>query len=422
MFIRQFSTLILASVLSASAFAAGYEKNIMWSGRHGGVAGAGAAWAMGPEALYYNPAGILTKAGDRSATANVSLVTSQFKAPVTTTSGTVDAEREYYAVPAFFYGASPTDKFGYAVGLYAAGGSRAHFGNVNVGVAGYTPTLKSEIDAVELSVGGGYEVMNDLKVGAAYRFGLVSAAFSSAAIVGGGPTVLVVDVNKLEGHQQGFRLGAQYAPEGKRYGAGISYRSPLHLSLGGDAKAEVRGGATMDGSAPVTVKTIFPTQISTGFFYDVVPEAWRAHLEHVWTQYSRNQKLVVDGFAIPAALGIGTDVPDIEQHWRDQHNIRVAGEYLKSKYPIRFGYVWSSGVENSRYARAIFAAPSVAHTFTVGTGRGNEKWDFNVAAEYIMVEADANPIPPAAGTAVGSNTGHYETDAISLHTGVTYKF
>ncbi len=417
--LRQLAALVVTTAIGASAFAAGYEKNIMWSGRHAGPAGTGAAWASGPEALYYNPAGIVTTEGSRSLDLNASLVTSQFKAPTTTANQTETAEREYYLVPGFFYGSTPSSKFGYAAGLYAAGGSRAHYGNMNVGVAGFTPTLKSEIEAVELSIGGAYKLSKDIKLGAGYRFGMVKAAFSSVDIVAVGTTRSVLNVDDLEGHQHGFRVGAQWIPEDKNFGAGISYRSPMALSLGGTTTGQIRGTVNGDFSpTATTVKTMFPAQITTGAFWDVVPEVWRAHVEHVYTQYSKNQKLVIDGLLTNPLTATTSDIPDIQQRWRDQHNIRLAGEFMRTKYPIRFGYVWSSGVENPDYARAVFAAPGQAHTFTLGTGRGSEKIDYNIAAEYIFVDKTANPVT----SGIGSRGGDYSTSAIALHTGVTYKF
>lgn len=421
--LRQFTTLILISVLSASAFAAGYEKNILWSGRHGGVAGVGAAWSSGAEALYYNPAGLVTEEGKQQATFNLSPTTSLYKAPVVNNDAVIESEREFYAVPALFYSRNMGDKMAVGAGIYVAGGSRVKYTNLDLTsvMSNYTirEELKSEFAAYEISFGGAYKVMPGLKVGAAYRFGMVSAEFSQLANLGGG-NGLKVSVTDLSGSQHGFRMGAQYAPEGKPFGLGINYRSPMHLKLKGDIAGSINGStAGVTDSGDANLKTIFPQQLSVGGFYDVMPEALRAHAEYVWTNYSRNQFIDVGGsVTIP---GPATIPLTVTQKWRDQHNVRLAGEYLKTKYPIRAGYVWSSGVENPAIASAIFAAPGVAHTFTVGTGRGNEKWDFNIAGEYIYAERDKANVD-AAENDVGNRNGRYYTGAYAIHTGVTYKF
>lgn len=419
---HQFTALMLTSLLSASALAAGYEKNIMWSGYHGGVAGAGAAFTSGAEAIFYNPAGLVTDEGKAQVTFNLSPTTSSYEAPVVLNDAQRTSEREYYAVPALLYSRNLSDKIGIGAGVYVAGGSRVEYKDLDLTPA-YTnyvtrETLKSEISAYEFSLGAAYKVMRGLKVGLAYRFGLVDANFNTFSNLGGG-NGLKVDVSDLSGSQHGFRFGAQYAPEGKPFGFGITYRSPLHLKLKGDISGSINGNTPVTDSGDANLKTIFPQQVSIGSFYDVMPEMLRAHAEYVWTQYSRNQFIDVGG---SVTLPGPTVVPlSLDQKWRDQHNIRLAGEYLKSKYPIRAGYVWSSGVENPAVASAIFAAPGVAHTFTVGTGRGNEKWDFNIAGEYIFAERDKAAVD-AAQNDVGNRNGKYNTSAYAIHTGVTYKF
>ena len=420
--LRQVSALVLTSVLSASAFAAGYEKNILWSGRHAGVGGTSAAWASGGEALVFNPAGLATEQGKREVVGNISIISSQYKAPVVTDNSSMSSARKNSIVPAVFYGANPTEKLGYGIGLYASGGTTVEYKGIDLSTLGNSnrPDLKTELTAIEASVGAGYKVMPGLKVGAAYRFGIIEAELSSLTPIGGA-NVVQGSIQDIKGTQHGFRTGVQWAPEGKNYGLGLVYRSPLHFEASGDLSANLLSASAstpLTTSGRSTIKTIMPAQFNFGGYYNIVPDVWRAHAEYVWTQYSRNQTLDIGGtVTLPGPATV--QVADINQRWRDQHNIRIGGEYLKCKYPIRFGYIWNSGVENPSFARSIFAAPGKANSFTLGTGRSTDKWDFNVATEYTVAKADNAVVTTSALTA---RSGKYTTSAVSLHTGVVYKF
>lgn len=425
--LRQVAAVVLTTALSASAFAAGYEKNILWSGRHAGVAGTGAAWASGPEALYFNPAGLVTKQGDRSIVVDISPTMSQFKAPVVQDNVQQSGSTDYYAPFALFYQSTPSDKFGYGAGIYVGGGSKATYGELDLSSQGtYTmkPTLYSNLAEIEASLGAAYNVSSALKVGAAYRFAMINAAFSSAqSLVLPGPTnaVAVVDLQDLKGTAHSFRVGAQFHPEQAPYGVGVSVRAGMNVAVAGTSAPQLEasgGGMQSITGGGVTVHTTLPAQVSAGGYYDIKPDEWRAHLEYVWTQYSKVKTVGIDGTTTTA---FGTaDIADLTQNWKDQHSVRVAGEYMKTKYPVRFGYAYTTNVENPDYPKAIFFAPSPTHTITIGTGRGTDdgKWMYDLAADYNWASKSTNQ----AASDIGSRRGSYETMTAAIHAGVSYKF
>lgn len=427
--LRQAFALIITTALvvfsGASAFAAGYEKNILWSGRHAGVAGTGAAWATGPEALYYNPAGLVTDKVSRSITVDISPTMSQFKAPVVQNDQQISAATDYYAPFALFYNSTPTEKFGYGAGFYVGGGAKATYGELDFtslgSTAAFKPTLYSSLAETEASLGAAYKVSSCLKVGAAYRFEMINAAFSSASNAGGAPVVM--DFHDLKGNASSFRLGAQVHPESAPWAAGVSVRAGTNIKITGTnvvrANLALAGGDIASSGGDVAVHTTLPAQVTTGGYYDIKPEEWRAHFEYVWTQYSKVQTVGIDGSAQVGATPIA-DIPDLVQKWKDQHSIRLAAEYMKSKYPVRFGYAYTTNVENPDYPKAIFSAPGPTHTLTLGTGRGTAdgKWMFDLAGDYNFASKSATPIT----SDIGARQGDYNTTVAAVHTGVTYNF
>src|ERR1700734_4021960 len=54
---------VLTTFLSSQSFAAGFEKSVFWSGHYAAIAGAAQSSVTGPEALYWNPAGLAGSEG-----------------------------------------------------------------------------------------------------------------------------------------------------------------------------------------------------------------------------------------------------------------------------------------------------------------------------------------------------------------------
>jgi long-subunit fatty acid transport protein len=184
--------------------------------------------------------------------------------------------------------------------------------------------------------------------------------------------------------------------------------------------------------ASATAKTTFPMAVTLGVQHDL-SESWRLLGEYVWTQYSRVGEVTVDGVI---SRNNGTVIKNgaaVQQNWKDQHNIRVAAEYLSVPWPVRFGYVWTSTVTDPNWARAAFTPPGPSHTITLGTGNtfsvGEKPMQFDIGVEYTMGSGDGTG--KAAGATYdatqtsGENdvrSGTYKVAAYALHLGLTYAF
>ncbi len=126
--------------------------------------------------------------------------------------------------------------------------------------------------------------------------------------------------------------------------------------------------------------------------------------EYVWTQYSKVEHVTLDGRLKTANSAVNVaDAPDLEFRWKDQHQVKLGGEYMGLMMPIRVGYIWTSQVTNDEFARASFVAPANANTFTLGTGYAfNEKMSLDGALDYTVLKGE--------GTGAAAGSGGAGTD------------
>ncbi|MCM2281304.1 MAG: outer membrane protein transport protein [Bdellovibrionaceae bacterium] len=404
------------------AFGAGYEKNIMWSGRHGGQAGASLSTVEGSEALYWNPAGLVSSRLGHDVTLNLSPTYSRFQGSISSDGENRKSDEQYILPFGLMYGSTRSEKWGWGIGSYASGGTTAKYENVPIGAFTLRPTIESKIQLIEVAAGAGYRVNEQWQLGVAWRAGFVSAKLSSAAataftVPAAGVALTASQIDDLEGEELvGLKLGAQYRPS-EVWGLGLSFRTEYDFELDGTATGQrettlAPGSVTTLAGGPATVKSRFPMQLNFGGHWNIVPDAWRAYAEYGFTQYSRVKTLEINATLSGAAL------PNIAQNWKDQHHVRLAGEFLRTNWPVRFGYVFTSQVVPESDARATFSAPGTGHTLTLGTGRDvmADRLHVDMALESSWITGDVSP------TASPAQGGDYETIGYALHLGAAYLF
>lgn len=403
---------------ASNAVAAGFEKNIMWSGRHAGVGGAAVSFAQGSEALYFNPAGLATDRAGGDISLNVSPTSSSFDGPFQ--DGVVVGSKTSITFP---FGTTASYKLnnglGVGVGAYVSGGSTAEFDDVTVSPAtSVRPDYKANFQIVEVAAGVGYKIFDELKIGAAWRAGFASGDFWTGYVTTTPTTALVsAQLKDLSGENfAGFKLGAQY--DAKTWGLGIAWRSELEFDLEGvvsGSQAPLPGiseTALIPSDAKVT--TNFPMQLVVGGHLHLVPNLWHLAAEYVYTQYSVNERLEVTGTLS------GVDVPDVDLKWDDMHNIRLGMEYLGFILPVRAGYVFTTQVVPESNARPTLSSPGIAHTITLGTGHGfwQKTLMVNGAIEYSFASGSA----PATAALNDPAGGDYSSQTVAVHAGMTYAF
>ncbi|MBK7893136.1 MAG: outer membrane protein transport protein [Bdellovibrionales bacterium] len=429
----------LAAVSSStSAFASGFEKSIVWGGRSAGLAGIATPWVQGAEALYFNPAGLVGDKEGRSLAFDISPTSSQFKGPINNNNDESVSERKLSTPLALMYGATVNDKLGYGIGAFVSGGAQAYFNDVDFSAATrFKPEVKTDLMISEISAGVGYKVSDDFKLGLAWRFVMAQADFSFVKRIGGTPGSPALDsfVNaKLTGlkdtEAMAFRLGGQYKLDEKTE-LGFGFRSEVNLEATGKVNAQLVSPNSTAGAAnpsyadaDATARTTFPMAVTLGMSHKLNDE-WNLFGEYAWTQYSRIGEIPIEA---PTSTFPGLRSTSLQTDWRDQHNIRLAGEYVATAWPVRFGYGYTSTVTNPDYARASFTPPGPAHTLTVGTGNavkvGESDLNYNLGLEYTTTSGDVGGKASAGSSAYGSDTrnGSYSASAYVLHMGVAYLF
>lgn len=409
-----------ALLASSQAFAAGYEKSIPWGGRSAGMGGIATPYISGSQALFFNPAGLVSDRVGHDVSFNISPVWSQFKGPINNGNDQASSEKKMLTPFGLMYGATLNEKLGFGIGGYVSGGSYANYENVEYSGVASSPTVKSDLQVTELAAGAGYRITSDLKVGAAVR--LVSAKADFQFINRAGATTIynpqVKDLK--DDNNLAFKLGAQYKL-GEKTSLGLTYRSQVRFEAEGKF-----GGNVITNSATLPIDetdakahTIFPQQIALGVMHQY-NENWRSAAELVWTEYSKVDKVQVEGTMTRSggtAIAGGAD-PVIQQRWSDQWNLRLGGEYVGYSYPIRFGYVYTTTVTAPEWARAAFLPPGPAHTLTLGTGKAiGESFQIDGGLEYTTGKADVG-----SGNSVDIRPGKYEVTAYGAHVGVSYLF
>ena len=394
-------------------FASGFEKGIMWGGRSAGVAGIANPYIAGSQSIYFNPAGLANDKAGQDVSFNLSLLSAKFKGPVST-NGPQESSKDSLLTPlGATYNYTMDDRLGFGIGYYVSGGANAKYENVNFqSVFGQTGpvTVNTDLKVTEIALGAGYKITDDLKVGIAYRIAMANAEFALAqntqTPANGYVNTSITDLKATD--YAGFKIGAQYRLA-ENTKLGFNYRSEINLKADGTSTTNFNGAVQPSNGAKVM--TTLPMQAQLGVVHDY--QTWRALAEYVWTQYSRVGDIQIDD-AVDGRKNVA-------MNWKDEHQVRLGGEYLGMSWPVRFGYAWTSQVTNSDLARATFAPPASANTLTLGSGQifqvASNPLQFDFAGEYTFASGDGNANVPA-----DTRAGKYEVTALALHLGLTYAF
>ncbi|MGZ3709157.1 MAG: OmpP1/FadL family transporter, partial [Bdellovibrionota bacterium] len=295
--------LIGLGIHCGSAFAAGLEKTVPWSGRYAGVAGAAASSVSGSESLYFNPAG-MADSTHLDTSLNFSPVFPQFTSPLPVPNTSVNSSRAFVPEFGVFVKYSPLEHLAFGVGAYASGGSKAIYQNVDFtglspALAAFKPTIEADLNLIEYSLGAAYEILDGLRVGASWR---VLQAFGTVGTVSNVPTTVFTDLlfnNLTDVQWNGFRFGVQYFPKDSRWGLGAFYRTQVTFTASGTTGGTVFVPATQTStpipSSGTSLSAVFPHQFGVGGHFDAIPKTWRLALQYEFDQYQVDQQIVTTG-------------------------------------------------------------------------------------------------------------------------------
>ena len=414
---------------STPSFAAGLEKSVGWSGRYAGIAGAAVSSVEGSESLFFNPANLSTTS-TAEVSGNLSALFPQFSAPFAS-STPVDSNRAFKPTYGVFASYKATDKLVVGIGSYVSGGGAAEYDNVDLTAVGlpsaFKPTIQANLALIEYSLGVGYEIIDGLRIGAAYRVlhasGTIGTFLGAGIFNGSGYTSSIAGVtydNLSNTRWNGFRLGASYSPKGAHWGVGATFRNSVDATLKGTSSGTValtNSQATLNGG-DVTVANTLPYQITVGGHFEIMPN-WMAFLQYDFTHYSVDQALHVTGsLTTPATLpGSFVQTQDINQNWSNLQVIRLGTQYVLSKdVTLRGGYIYTGQITPNSTPNPTFYAPGTGSTIVLGAGTQSiaKNLSLNLTAEYSFQKGD--------GPSVLSNqiNGTYKENDYSFHLGATY--
>lgn len=430
-----FIILLTPVVYSQLALSAGFEKTVQWSAKQSARGGAVSSSVEGADALYFNPAGLVNKSQEKyEVSANITPTLSQFKGPIVQSHKKEAGEKTIKPPFALISSYKVREDLALGLGVYSAGGTAASFKSLDYSSQNPTftnlkPDLLSSLSIIESSLGLGYKINKNFKVGAAYRIIHIKAEMKSASttdLSSSGQTPDVITALHLKDIKDtkfnGYRLGFQYQTDSNNFGVGVMYRSAVKFKgkgkTAGSLYNPVLNTLTIQEN-DVSIENEFPQQLDTSLHYTFIPEM-TLFLGYTFSEYKANKVLKVNGNLKAGATGtINREIPDIQQDWYDMHNFRIAIEDRHvPNFAFRLGYIYTTQVTNESAARATFSSPGPAHTIIGGVGTQflKKKLDVDFAAEYSHGEGRGKTTDyiPVHGT--------FSSDGYSLYLSSKYRF
>jgi long-subunit fatty acid transport protein len=441
------SATAVAALSSSQAFAAGFEKALFWDAHYSGIAGAAQSSVTGPQAVFWNPAGLSGTEG-MQVNGDFSPTLAKFNGSVPNTgnvlaaatgnpalgnaagpyNSAVSSSTGFDPVGAVFASYQVNDKITAGIGYYVVGGTKANYSDVSSalnypGNAISPFPLEGNLAITELGLGAGYEVLPGLKVGASYRITFFKAdlddAFISNAQTGQISSLQYSGLAKTTFN--GFKLGAMWEPKDANYGFGLTWRSRVNATATTSNATLVQATplnptattTTGNGSAGLNL----PMRIDAAAHYTFIPN-WTGFLGYSFTNLSQDQQI---GEEFDGGAGLVNNIP---LNWTNQHNIRVALEYTGMQdWMFRGGYVWTNQVTPDGAALPILAAPGTGNTFVVGAGhKFSSMLTADAAFEYDRDSGTlaATDVPNTGGVPTSRTTaGDYSAKDYVLHLSAT---
>ncbi len=408
--------------MSAGPAFASLEKTIPFSGKYGGEGGVTTSIVQGSQSLFFNPAGMAGSEG-LELTSNFSPSIIEFGGPVTVANVNNSTGSQFVPLGSMSAAYGITKQWAVGLGFGTMGGSKAEFlglptpAGLDAFGVNYTPDYIANLAILELNVGSAYEILPGLKIGADWRISFLNGKYVIPKLYPTGfGEIAIDDIKKTQ--YNGFRFGAQYTSEDKRWGLGASMRTPLDITGKGTSSGKMQafgGGAVTDvsGGGDTYVSLSLPTRIQVGG--NLAPaDHWMLASDVIWTEYHRDQYLSVSG-----QLPTGLSAFETNLGWKNNWSFRLGGEYTGiESWALRAGYNLTTPDLPAEHATAGNAPPGLAHGVTVGAGKsllGNAlsvdgAFEYSWASGSVTAEQAISPTVP----------GDFSAHVISFHLGATY--
>ncbi|MBI9088232.1 MAG: transporter [Desulfobacterium sp.] len=395
-------SLIWSSSSRASGFAL-YEN----SPTGAAVAGAFAATADDPSAVWYNPAGITQLDGTQIMTGFTTYTTGGAKLEFENgpTSNSVD---DIVPVPYFYASTKINEKFWFGLGMFSPFGLSAEY---EKDWEGRYNTYYSANVAKELNPNIVYKVNDSLSVGFGVSVQQFEVEFQqkiNSGVVyqqGKGLTAEQAAADPLFNHLKGIDIDQKlFADENaefrynlslfytmnEKWSFGLNYRSEVDYTLKGDANyANIPAPfSTQIYNAAISGDVTLPQVLWTGIAYKASPKL-TLEVDLVMTGWSSYQELK---FKLDNGLGTQT----VEKNWDDVYSIRFGADYqMTDAFAVRCGYLFDeSPIPDSSIDYAM--PSSDRHMFSAGFGYKFGNWTVDSHYAYVTItgerDIDARPV------------------------------
>lgn len=416
----------LAFLVSASAFGAGFS--IFEQGaKASGMAGAFAATADDPSAIFYNPAGIAQQR-ELSVLAGATFInfTNEFNGDPNDafTAGTeAKYDRHTFAPPNAYITVPIGQNLTFGIGVFAAWGLRTDWADPWVGrfvsrdadlkTTSVEPALAWQSSSGNIAVGGGVE----------YRRARVILNQNLALPFPNPFTGRITDIGNARlssdyGDDIGYNVGVLVKSDRFRFGA--SYRSEMDIDLEGKADFTQisTGNAGLDtlvsGTFPVddniTTTLPFPAILAAGVAFKPTDRV-EVEFDITHMTWSRFEALAVDFEHQPTRSFVR------EQDWNDSSCYRLGANIeATSDWDVRLGVLYDENPQpTERVGPLLPDSDRLGATF----GFGYHKGPFIVdVAAFILHFKDRS----TNGLSAEGFNGTYQTDATLWSFNLGYRF
>lgn len=418
-------TLSLTCLLATSAFGSGFlipEQGAKASA----MAGAFAATADDPSAIFYNPAGIAQQR-HMAAYAGTTLInfTNEFTGDINdpVTSG-VEAKynRHTFNIPNMYAVVPFGENITFGIGVFAAFGLRTDWADpfpgryiskdADLKTTSVNPVVAWQTSDGRIAIGGGVEYRRARVILNANRLAL-------NPFVGRIQDVANTRLVSEYGSDIGFNAGILFKAS-DRWRFGAAYRSAMDIDLDGEAEVTqlLTGNAQFDA---IVASQLPPDQdISTTLPFPEIAtvavafspnENWDIELDIIRTGWDRFKALDVEFKQTPAFSF------SREQNWEDSSSYRLGVNHNATEHwDVRFGFVYD---ENPQPIEAV--SPLLPDSDRLGgsLGAGFHAGPFTVDGSLLVLhfkDRDTQGLSPE-----GFN-GLYETDALLWSVNLGYRF
>lgn len=424
-FLRFTVSMTAACLMATTAFGSGFlipEQGAKASA----MAGAFAATADDPSAIFYNPAGIAQQR-ELSVLAGTTFInfTNEFTGdPNSDVTAGVEAKynRHTFNIPNMYAVVPIGSNLTFGVGVFAAFGLRTDWADpfpgryiskdADLKTTSINPVLAWQTADGRLAIGGGVEYRRARVILNANRM-----AFNP--FIGRISDIANTRLVSEYGSDIGFNAGVLFKVT-DAFRVGASYRAPMDIELEGDAEITQIPTGIAQYDAIVATQLPPDQRINTDFPFPSVAtigaafspnENWDVEFDIMRTGWSRFEALAVNFETTPNASFVR------EQNWEDSNSFRLGVNHnATANWDVRFGALYD---ENPQPIEAV--SPLLPDSDRIGAsfGAGWHAGPFVIDGSVLVLHFKDRD---TEGRNEEGFNGMYETDALLWSMNVGYRF